>query len=108
MPTGIAMENLDASGVQDAVCSATAARATKAFRPTSSLQSSSAKCFGAKELEELRQRQAGLKLDSVHSHDAALTIDTSAQITSSQAHQLRLADDSLSIVANQVGLWYCL
>jgi len=92
MPTGVALKNLVAAGVQDAVCDTTAARTAKAIGPARTFQGCSAKRFGPKELEELRHRQAGLKLDAVHSHDAALKISTWLHITSSQAHQVSLAE----------------
>ena len=92
MPTGIALKNLVAEGVQDAVCGTTAARTAKTIWPTCILQRCRAKRFRAKELEELRHRQTGLKLDAVHSHDVDLKIDTWVQITAPQAHQVSLAE----------------
>jgi hypothetical protein len=47
------------------MCGTTAVRATKSFGPAGALQHRSVKCFGVKELVELRQRQAGLKLNAV-------------------------------------------
>jgi hypothetical protein len=93
MPTGIALKNLVTAGVQDAVCSTTAVRTAKTIGPTCTLQSRRAKRFGAKELEELRHRQAGLKLDAVHSHDAPLKTRRRVQIAPPQAHQVRLAEN---------------
>jgi hypothetical protein len=81
------------------MCGTTAVRATlpwgfaKSFGPAGALQRRSAKCFGAKELVELRQRQAGLKLNAVHGHDASLKIGRWVQMTPSQVHQVSLAED---------------
>jgi hypothetical protein len=75
------------------MCGTTAVRATKSFGPAGALQHRSVKCFGVKELVELRQRQAGLKLNAVHSHDATLKIGRWVQMTPSQVHQVSLAED---------------
>src|SRR5674476_717756 len=90
MPTGIALKNLVATGMQDAVWRTIAVGTTKPFGPASTLQRRRAKRFGAKELVELRHRQAGLKLDAIHSHDATLKIGRWVQITPPQAHQVSL------------------
>ena len=92
MSAGIALKNLVPTGVQDTVCSTTAVRAVKTIGPTCALQRCRAKRFGAKEAEELWHRQAGLKLDAIHSHDASFKIERWVQITPSQAHQVRLAE----------------
>src|SRR5450830_368280 len=93
MATGVALKNFVAAGVQDAVCSTTTIRTTETIRPACTLQRRSAKRLGTKELEELRHRQAGLKLDTVHRHDATLKTKRWVQITPSQAHHVSLAED---------------
>jgi hypothetical protein len=93
MSAGIALKNLVATGVQDAVCRTTTVGTAKTIGPASTLQCRRAKRFGAKELVELRHRQAGLKLDAVHSHDATLKSERQVQITPAQVHQVSLAED---------------
>lgn len=93
MPTGIALKDLVSTGMQDAMCRAATVGTVKTIGPTCTLQRCRAKRFGAKELVELRHRQAWLKLDAIHSHDALLKTQRWVQITPSQAHQVSLAED---------------
>jgi hypothetical protein len=60
------------------MCGTTAVRATKSFGPAGALQHRSVKCFGVKELVELRQRQAGLKLNAVEIMAGVRLINPSA------------------------------
>jgi len=93
MPTGIALKDFVALGMQDAVWSTTAGRTPKTIGPASAFQRRRAKCLGAKELEKLRHRHAVLELDAIHGHDAAPKDGRWLQITPSQAHQVSLAED---------------
>ena len=88
MSTSVALKYLVAFAVQNAMCRTTAGRTAKTIGPASTLQCRRAKCFGAKELEKLRHRQAGLKLNAVHCHDAAQRIERWVQITPLLAHHV--------------------
>lgn len=100
MLAGVALKNLVAAAAQDTVCCTTTAVRTartwgfaKTIGPACALQGRRAKCFGAKELEELRYRQAGLKPDAFYGHNGDLKTDTWVQIVPSQVHQVDLAED---------------
>lgn len=72
MPTGIARKDLVATGTQDAVFCTNAVRTAKTIGSSSIHQRNRVKRFGAKKLEELLYRLAGLKLNTIHRHDATL------------------------------------
>jgi len=93
MATGIALKDLVAPTMQDTVCSATAVWTSKTIGPTCTLQRRTAQRYSAKELVELRHRQAGLKLDAIHSHDVTPKFERWVQIKPAQAHQVSLAED---------------
>ena len=79
-----------------------AAQAAKALRPTQSHQFRRALRFGAVAREELGHRPARLKLDSVHRHHVAPSVDGS-QITRPLAHRMSLAevcDESCAVMVS--------
>ena len=72
--------------------STAAAGTGKALRPARTLQRLCAKRLRAVELEELRHRQAGLKLDAIHGHGAASQSEQWGQVKSVRAHHVSLAE----------------
>lgn len=92
VPTRVALKDPMGTSTQDTVCCATAARTGKALRPARTLQRLGAKRLRAVELEELRHRQAGLKLDAIHGHGAATKSERWEQVRSGPAHHVSLAE----------------
>lgn len=73
VPTGRALpQTLAVTVGAAAITPMLAARANKALRPTRSAQRTSARRFRTVLIEEAGQRQAGLKLDTIHSHERDL------------------------------------
>ena len=70
MSAGVALVDLVKATAKNAMSGVVATRAAKTARPPRRLQRNRALRLVAVALEELRHRQTGLKLDSIHRHDA--------------------------------------
>jgi hypothetical protein len=92
MPTRVALKDPMGTSTQNTVRCAAAARTDEALRPARTLQRLGAKRLRALELEELRHRQAGLKLDAIHGHCAASQSEQWGQVKSVRAHHVSLAE----------------
>jgi len=92
MPTRVALKDPMGTSTQNTMRCAAAARTGEALRPARTLQRLGAKRLRALELEELRHRQAGLKLDAIHGHCAATQNEQWEQVKSVRAHHVSLAE----------------
>jgi hypothetical protein len=77
---GVALKHLVRASSQNTVLTALASRAAKSCRPARLLQRHRALCLGSEAAVELRHRQAGLKLDSIHGHSTFLLNDLESSV----------------------------
>ena len=93
MTAGVALKEITCAVADNTVPGCAAARAAKAVRPARALDRLGALRFGAKDAEELGNRNALLKLDSVVGHGMRSVL-TRPHATGSLAHRVSLAETS--------------
>src|SRR3546814_3819174 len=93
MTAGAALKDLARTIAQYAVRRASAARATKPFRPACRFERLLALHLGAVIFDKLWHRQPRLKLDSIHRHDGHLSLSGNHHSTDTLSQRMRLADE---------------